>query len=84
MSGHNNFTSWIDTKAGSLVLKDGTKKEVKETHFTSDPVPNSDNLFIRFSDGTFASADSEKRNNNLWDSIDWEEAKERFSLQEHL
>lgn len=47
MSGHTDFTLWIDKKA-KFIKVNGKKYKILETYFTSDGiVPNSDMLVIK-------------------------------------
>jgi len=57
MSGHTNFTSWIDSGAEYVLLKDGTKAMIETTFFTSDGMPNSDTFNIKTDKGVFELSD---------------------------
>lgn len=57
MSGHTSFTNWIDSSAGYVLLKDGTKAVIESTFFTSDGMPNSDTFNIKTNKGVFELSD---------------------------
>jgi len=71
MSGHTNFTSWIDADAG-YVLIEGRKEIIISTFFTSDDMPNSDIFNIKTNKGCYSLGDkrlaysdlSERHSNN--------------------
>lgn len=71
MSGHTNFTAWIDRSAG-YVLIDGTEAKIIDTFFTGDPhgIPNSDVFNIRTPKGDFELSDSRLDSKDLRDRHD--------------
>ncbi len=75
MSGHSEYTSWIDREAKYLLCKDGkTTKNITGTFFTSSkpPMHNSDEFMINLSNEI--SLELGKPNSN----IDWEDLRKRF------
>lgn len=56
MSGHTDFTNWIDTQA-EYVMIDGKKENIQNTFFTSDGMHNSDTFNIKTDRGCYTLSD---------------------------
>lgn len=56
MSGHTDFTSWIDVCA-EYVLIEGKKEKILDTFFVSDGMPNSDVFVIKTESGCYELSD---------------------------
>ena len=67
MSGHTDYTLWINNKAEYLIV-DGKKEKITNTFFTSDPMPNSDTFNIKTEKGVYELGDKE---------VDWDELRKR-------
>lgn len=68
MSGHSNFTSWINSEA-KYILVNGEQEEIVLTFFTSDPMPNSDTFNIKTKNGVYELRD---------DGVDFNDLRDRY------
>lgn len=57
MSGHTNFTEWINNNA-NYILIDGKKETILETFFTSNKMDNSDDFNIKTTNGCYELSDN--------------------------
>lgn len=67
MSGHTEFTSWINSEAGHVIYK-GEVKKIKSTFFTSDGCHNSDIFMIQLKNKTVDLSE-----------VDYDDLSERFN-----
>lgn len=68
MSGHTNYTLWIENKANYLIVNN--KKEIIiDTFFTSNQMPNSDIFNIKTEKSVYEFGDK---------GVDWNELRKRY------
>lgn len=83
MSGHNGFTSWIDSKAEYVIRKKcGSRKfKILNTFFTSNGVPNGDDFNIR-TEGSIPYDDNHRNRCSMYEKAEAKRRKKEDILRE--